>query len=96
MQNFIISYDLNGPVPTHRQMDEHILALGPSFTVARVLETVWYVSGPADVAALRNYLAQILSTNDRLMVAEASRIAWHNVIVDDCSLKTTFDERAAA
>lgn len=41
MANYIVSYDLNGSTPTHKQMDAHI-AKKAGWTRGRVLETVWY------------------------------------------------------
>ena len=41
MANFIITYDLNGPHPSHREMDEFLETLAANR--GRVAETVWWV-----------------------------------------------------
>ncbi|WP_425416617.1 hypothetical protein [Oricola indica] len=91
MANFLISYDLNGPRPTHKQMDDHLQALGPSFVRARILETVWYVAGPSTSVLLREYVQRILSNNDLLIVAEVDNAAWTKLLVDGPAFKTTFE-----
>jgi hypothetical protein len=42
MANFIVTYDLNGPRPSHKEMDDHLRTL--SAARGRVLETVWWSS----------------------------------------------------
>ena len=55
MSNFIVTYDLNGPRPTHAQIDSHLLALGQDFVRGRILESVWYVGGPTTTVFLRAF-----------------------------------------
>ena len=96
MANFILSYDLNGPRPSHEEMDKHLSALGAAFVKARILETVWYVAGPTDCVALREYVQRILSPNDQLLIVEAIGAAWSNLLVDDSAFQQAFNSRARA
>jgi hypothetical protein len=96
MANFIVSYDLNGPRPSHAEVDKHLAALGARFLRARVLETVWYVAGPTTAEALREYMKILLRPEDQLLVVEAIRAAWSNLLVDDVSLKTAFEAQPIA
>lgn len=91
MATFIVSYDLNGPRPSHAELDKHLGALGPMFARGRLLETVWYVAGPTDVVQLRGYLLRILSANDQLLVVEATAAAWSNLLIDDLSFQRSFN-----
>lgn len=91
MANFIVTYDLNAPRPKHKQMDDHLRALGPTFVQGRILETVWYVAGPTNATALREYVQRILSQNDLLIVAEVSGAAWTKLLVDGPQFKATFE-----
>ncbi len=96
MANFIVSYDLNGSLPTHQQMDHHIRSLGPAFVCDRVLETVWYLGGPTHTVPLRNYLRQILRPEDRLLVVEARNAAWQNLLVPDAAVKYEIERQPLA
>lgn len=91
MANFIITYDLNGPRPTHKQMDDHLLALGPKFVRGRLLETVWYLAGPTTAVQIRNYIQPLLSANDLLLVVEATSAAWTDLLVNQDQFKATFE-----
>jgi hypothetical protein len=91
MANFVVTYDLNRPRPTHREMDEHLDALGPTFVRARILETVWYVAGPTTAAHLRQYVRQILGQDDLLLIAEMRTAAWTKLLVDNTSFKDAFE-----
>jgi hypothetical protein len=84
MANYIVSYDLNGPTPIHKQMDEHLSKLGKR--TARVLETVWWVEFYGTTVELRDYVAHILSNDDRILVCKCSDAAWKNLLVDGQSL----------
>lgn len=96
MANFIVTYDLNGPRPSHKEMDKHLEALGAAFVKGRLLETVWYVAGPTTASALRDYVKQILGKEDSLLVVEASRAAWANLLVDEAAFKSTFEGQPVA
>src|SRR5690242_9841203 len=91
MANFLVTYDLNGPRPSHKQMDDHLRALGPTFVRGRILETVWYVAGPTTATLLREYVQRILSQNDLLIVAEVTGAAWTKLLVDSAQFKVTFE-----
>lgn len=91
MANYFVSYDLNGPRPTHAQMDEHIRAVSGKF--GRVLETVWYIGVHGHTAAsLRDYLGSILGSEDRLLVAECLEASWSNLLLNSPSLKEAWRE----
>lgn len=96
MANFILTYDLNGPHPTHKQMDAHLLALGPRFVRGRILETVWYIGGPTTTTLLRAYVQRILSPNDLLIVAETTNVAWTKLLVNPAAFKATFETQPLA
>jgi hypothetical protein len=88
----IISYDLNGPYPSHKQMDDHLAKL--TANRGRVLETVWWVDYPGTAAELRDQVKTILGPEDLLLVIEAKSAAWTKLLVSSASFKTAF-ERAA-
>jgi hypothetical protein len=94
MGNFIVSYDLNGPAPTHAQMDAHIRA--GCLQYGRILETVWYVRANTNADQLFAYLGQILTPNDRLMVVEGGRIVVRNLLIDDKALINAWNGQHAA
>lgn len=89
MANFFVSYDLNGSTPSHKQVDEHLAALGAAR--GRVLETVWYVGWSGSCRALFDHVNSIMSNNDRLMVWEASNVVWRNTLTTDDSLLTEWN-----
>ncbi|WP_230531044.1 hypothetical protein [Microvirga roseola] len=89
--NYIVTYDLDSPRPTHAEMDKHLEALGPSSLRGRVLETVWFVKFPGTEIQLRNYIAQILDREDLLLVVKTDRSAWTKLLVDDAQFKTAFE-----
>jgi hypothetical protein len=81
MARYFVSYDLNGNVPTHAQMDAHIAKLFPNRQ--RVLETVWFICGTDDRQAVYNHINAILSQNDRLLVIQANGAIWRNLLGGD-------------
>lgn len=90
MANFIFSYDLNGPNPSHHEMDQHIQALNCVY--GRVLETVWYVKADGMThASLRDYLALILGPEDQLLVVECYAAAWQNLRVESAAFKAAWE-----
>ena len=84
MANFIVTYDLNGPFPSHKQMDDHLSRL--TARRGRVLETVWWVDYPGTAAQLRDQVKTILGNEDLLMVIEAKSAAWTNILLDGSAL----------
>ena len=92
MANFIISYDLNGSTPSHKQMDDLLSRIGAKR--ARVLETVWWVDYSGTAAQLRTHLQTILRTEDRLLVCACSSAAWQNLLVDGQSLANAWNAAA--
>ena len=92
MANFIITYDLNGPSPSHKQMDDHLRKL--TVNRGRVLETVWWVDYPGTAAELRDQVKTILGQEDLLLVIEAKSAAWTKLLVDNGSLKEAWGRAA--
>lgn len=93
MANFIITYDLNGPRPSHKEMDDFLSRLVANR--GRVLETVWWVDYPGTAAQLRDRLRTILGEEDLLLVIEAKSAAWTELLVQDLAFKTAFDKVAS-
>ena len=90
MANFIVTYDLNGPRPSHAEMDAHLRQLNGRH--GRVLETVWYVGCWLTEVQLREYLLSILSQNDQLLVARAKEAAWLRLLVTNASLLEAWEQ----
>lgn len=84
MANYIVTYDLNGPTPSHKQMDDLLARVGAKR--ARVLETVWWVDYSGTDTQLRDHIQTILRKEDRLLVCACSSAAWQNLLVDGQSL----------
>ncbi len=84
MANYIVSYDLNGSTPTHKQMDDHLATLGVSR--GRILETVWYVAYSGSTDQLFEHVNKILSGNDRLIVIAANNAVFRNLLIKNQSL----------
>jgi hypothetical protein len=92
MANFIVTYDLNGPRPSHKEMDDHLKKL--TANRGRILETVWWVDYPGTAAALRDQVKTILGSEDILMVIEAKSAAWTKLLVDNASLQEAWKKAA--
>lgn len=92
MANYIVTYDLNGPTPSHKQMDDHLARAGANR--ARVLETVWWVDYSGSAVQLRDHLQTILRKEDGLLVLAVSSAAWQSLLVTDQSFKTAFEKAA--
>jgi hypothetical protein len=92
MANFLVSYDLNGPHPSHEEMDKHLEKL--DVARARILETVWYVGYQGTQAQLLNYIKQILSQEDLLIVVDAKSATWTKLLIDSDSLKEAWRNNA--
>lgn len=92
MANFIITYDLNGPFPSHQRMDDHLRLL--TVKRGRVLETVWWVDYPGTAAELRDLVKTILGPEDLLLVIEASSAAWTKLLVKETNLIKAWQEAA--
>jgi len=84
MANYIVTYDLNGPRPSHKEMDDFLEKL--TAKRGRVLETVWWVDYQGTAAQLRDRLRTIVGPEDLLMVIEAKSAAWTKILVDSDSL----------
>lgn len=88
MANYILSYDLNGPNPSHEEVDDLLASLGA--TRGRVLETVWYVGWFGSCQDLFDAVNNILSPNDQLLVAEAVGMSWRNLLLTDESIEESW------
>jgi len=88
MANFIVSYDLNGPSPSHKEVDDLLESLGA--TRGRILETVWYVGWNGSCETLANAVNGILSANDQFVVVEAREMFWRNLLITDESLRESW------
>lgn len=86
MANYIVTYDLNGIMPTHAQVDAHI-ATKSDWKRGRVLETVWYIGTNASVHDVYDHFTKILGTNDRLLVVKLGNISYRNLLVDTSQLQ---------
>jgi hypothetical protein len=89
MASYILSYDLNGPSPSHKEMDQLIRSVATK--AGRVLETVWWVDYPGTEVQLRDRLLSILRKEDRLIVCASPRAAWYNLLVADTALKQAIE-----
>lgn len=92
MANMLVTYDLNGPNPSHKQMDDLIPKLGVNS--GRVLETVWWLDYPGTAAALRDRLQTILGNEDLLLVVECKSAAWTKLLVNGQAFKNAFSKAA--
>ncbi|MGR9311371.1 hypothetical protein ACU8MX_18315 [Rhizobium leguminosarum] len=88
MANYLFSYDLNGPKPSHHEMDQFLEKLAANR--GRVLETVWWVDFSGTAAQLRDRVKTILGDEDLLLVIEAKNAAWTKLLVTDDSLKSAW------
>lgn len=85
MANYIISYDLNGYLPSHAMVDRHIRSLG--IECARTLESEWYVRSSLSLAEIGTRMESILSPNDRLAIIEAKDMWVRNLLVETAPLQ---------
>ncbi|MER8894212.1 hypothetical protein [Mesorhizobium sp. M0676] len=92
MANFVLTYDLNGPRPSHKEMDDFLKAL--VVNRGRILETVWWVDYPGTAAQLRDRVKTILGPEDLLLVIEAKSAAWTKLLVTNAVFKTAFEKAA--
>jgi hypothetical protein len=90
MSNFIVSYDLNGPRPSHAEMDRHLEKLGVAR--GRILETVWYVGYSGTQKQLRDHIQTILGKEDLLIVVHANSAAWTKLLVSDEALTSAWNQ----
>lgn len=81
MGNYIVTYDLNGSTPTHKQVDDHLKKL--SARTSRILETVWHVRYSGTRDQVYDHINSILSANDRLIVITASTAKFRKLLVSN-------------
>ncbi|WP_156874955.1 hypothetical protein [Sulfitobacter alexandrii] len=89
MASYLLSYDLNGPNPSHKDMDDLIRSI--SSKAGRVLETVWWVDYDGSAVQLRDRLLSTLRSEDRLFVCACKDAAWFNTLLNDGSLKQAIE-----
>jgi hypothetical protein len=92
MNRYFLTYDLNGPRPTHAEMDKHIGRVATEY--ARVLETVWYFTSPFDLEQVYHRLNEALSLNDRILVVEAKNAFFRNLLVRNEALQQSWQKAA--
>lgn len=92
MANYFVTYDLNGPHPSHQEMDKHLEKLGA--TRGRALETVWYIQYPGTAVQLLDRIKLILGKEDLLLVIEAKNAAWTSLLIDSNSLVAAWKQAA--
>jgi hypothetical protein len=92
MANLIVTYDLNGPYPSHKQMDDHLARIATRH--GRILETVWWVEYPGTAEQLRNQISTILGKEDLLLVVQAVIASWTKLLVPDGTFKQAFEKAA--
>jgi hypothetical protein len=90
--NFILSYDLNGPNPSHKEVDDLLAGLGA--TRGRVLETVWYVGWSGSCQDLCEAVNAIMSPNDQLLVIEGTEMWFRNLLITDEGIQGAWAENA--
>lgn len=81
MANYIVSYDLNGSRPAHKEMDDHMAKAG--WARGRILETVWYVGTRQTLSQVYDHVNAILSSNDQLIVVEGSEAQFRDLLISD-------------
>jgi hypothetical protein len=89
MANYIVTYDLNGPRPSHAEMDKHLEKIGASR--GRILETVWYVGYSGSLKALQDHVGSILGSEDLLLVVEGKEAGWTKLLVDSSAIKAAWN-----
>lgn len=94
MANFIVTYDLNGPRPSHKEMDDHLAKVGVKR--GRVLESVWWVHYNGTAVGLRDHLRTILGKEDLLLVIECKSAAWTKLLVADQALIDAWNQASKA
>lgn len=90
MANYVISYDLNGPTPSHASMDQHMKKAG--WIYGRILETVWYVATKHTTKEVFDYINSILSNNDRLIVVHAQDAHLRNLLIKTESIQAAWPQ----
>lgn len=90
MANFIVSYDLNGPKPSHDEVDKRMEKAG--YTRARILETVWYVGADAEAHDIYNHVAPLFMEEDGLIVVKATDGVWDALLIENDELEKAWDE----
>src|SRR5262249_14547465 len=84
MANFICSHHSNRSPASHKQVYEHLEKLGAAR--GRDLEPVRYDGGARTRDALHDAVNSILTSNDRIFVADANDAVFRNLLVQDQAL----------
>jgi hypothetical protein len=92
MANYIVTYDLNGSTPTHKQMDDHLKTIVTNH--GRILETVWWIEYSGTAEQLRDRISTILGKEDLLLVVQAASAAWTKLLVNSQSLLNAWSKAA--
>lgn len=83
MANYIVSYDLNRPRPTHAEMDKHMTSA--NWSCARILETVWHVGTGQTAEQVYEYVRTKLSGDDPLIVVQTEYAVFERLLEPDAS-----------
>lgn len=78
-QNLLISYDLITPGQKYEKVAEAIQSLG---AWARVQKSLWYVHTNYSCEEAAIIVRRAIDANDCLLVAEAGKGCWFNVMDD--------------
>lgn len=89
MANFIISYDITSPMPTHNHLEQVFEQIGA--TAGRIQNSVWYVAWSGTPPELFEALQPLFSSADRLIIVEAADAKWRNLMIKDQSLRNSWD-----
>ncbi|USK40153.1 CRISPR-associated protein Cas2 [Cytobacillus firmus] len=77
MKSYLISYDLIGPNRDYDSVTEKIKSYG---TWARPLESVWIIKTDDAATTIRDNIASVMDSNDKLIVVQLSgTAAWRNL-----------------
>jgi len=90
MSVYLVSYDLNGKTPSHKQMDEHMASLG--WRAGRALETVWIVATPDSLETVYDKVTSILSGNDTVFVGHLQSAKFDNLLISESGLRKALSQ----
>ena len=76
MATYIVTYDLSTPARNYSQLYERIKSYG---TWAQITESSYAVVSGESAVAVREYLAEALGNNDKLLVAALGSYAWRGL-----------------
>lgn len=85
MTCYIVSYDLRAP---GRNYDDLYTRLKSFKKWGRITESTWAVLSDSSAVQVRDYLSQVLDSNDRVIVVKSAGVAaWQNTKCGNAWLK---------